>query len=279
MHTLVRRPSREATEVFWDPGGGRLDASELEGFDAVVHLAGENIASGRWTKERKERIRSSRVQGTSLLAERMAQLERPPAVWLSASAVGFYGDRGAEPLVETSQPGEGFLAEVCKAWEGATAAAPESVRVVHLRTGMVLGEDGGALERMLLPFRLGFGGVLGDGRQYMSWISLGDLVAAMSFLLGEKTLAGPVNMVAPDPLTNREFTETLGRALKRPTVLPAPAFALRLALGQMADELLLSSARVVPRRLLDAGFTFRSPNLAAALGRILAKDSSSNAFS
>jgi len=274
---LVRRPTEGPDEVFWDPAEARLEPAALEGFDAVVHLAGENISAGRWTAARRQRILDSRVHGTRLLAERMALLEHPPAVWISASAIGFYGDRGDECLEEGSRGGKGFLAGVCRSWEQATAAAPAAVRVVHLRTGLVLARDGGALARMLIPFRLGVGGILGSGEQYMSWITLDDLVAVVAFILAEDELSGPVNAVAPEPVTNHDFTAALGRALRRGTVLSAPAFALRLALGAMADELLLASSRALPRCLLDAGYVFRSPDLVSALRRVLAKSSTTAA--
>jgi uncharacterized protein (TIGR01777 family) len=241
------------------------------GIDAIVHLAGENISAGRWTADRKRMILASRVNGTRLLAERMAVLDRPPEVWISASAIGYYGDRGEESLEEGSGPGDGFLAEVCRAWENATAAVPAAVRVVYLRTGLVLAREGGALGRMLTPFRLGVGCTLGSGQQYMSWITLEDLVAVICFVFAEKSLRGPVNAVAPESVTNREFTATLGRALGRRAVLSIPSFALRLALGAMAEDLLLASTRVFPRCLLDAGFVFCSSDLASALKRILGK--------
>ena len=266
---LVRRPAQGADEVSWDPGKDQLEAGDLAGFDAVVHLAGENVSGGRWTQARKKRILESRVKGTRLLAERLAALESPPSVWVSASAIGLYGDRGDEILDEAKQPGTGFLADVCSRWEAATASAPDGVRVVRLRIGLVLSERGGALAKMLPAFRAGLGGRLGDGRQYMSWITLEDLVAAIGRALEDPSLEGAVNAVSPGAVTNKEFTATLGRVLRRPTVVPAPAAALRLALGEMADELLLASARVVPRRLEEVGFEFRWPSLEGALKHLL----------
>lgn len=257
--------------VRWDPRAGTIDAGGLEGLDAVVHLAGENIAGGRWNEERKRHIRDSRVEGTALLARTLAGLESKPGVLVCASAVGFYGDRGEERLDEQSAPGEGFLPEVCVQWEAAADPAREAgIRVVHLRIGIVLSPDGGALKKMLLPFRLGLGGPLGNGRQFMSWISLPDLVGVIRLALEREDLAGPVNAVAPESVRNREFTKALGRALRRPTVLPAPAFALRLLLGrEMADALLLASTRVLPARLQSAGYIHQHPDLDGAFAALL----------
>jgi uncharacterized protein (TIGR01777 family) len=268
---LVRRQPGPA-EVRWDPAAGRLDPAGLEGLDAVVHLAGEGIAAGRWTQHRKARIRDSRARGTRLLSQALAGLARRPEVFASASAIGYYGNRGDEPLDEESPPGSGFLAEVCREWEAATEpAAKAGIRVVQLRLGMVLASPGGALARMLPMFRVGLGGRLGDGRQYVSWITLDDVVGAIGHVLATDTLQGPVNLVAPRPVTNRQFTAALARVLRRPALLPAPAFALRILLGQMAEELLLASARVVPRRLLDAGYRFRHEELEAALRHVLGR--------
>lgn len=255
----------------WDPAAGRLDAAALEGFEAVVHLAGESIAAGRWTAARKARIRGSRIEGTRLLAANLARLMRKPAVLLCASATGYYGNRGEEVLRESSPPGSGFLADLCREWEAASEpAARAGVRVVNLRTGLVLSRQGGALPRMLAPFRLGLGGRIGDGRQYMSWISLDELTGVYGYALRTETLAGPVNVVTPNPVTNADFTRTLGRVLRRPTVFPLPAFAARLALGEMADELLLASARVQPAKLLATGYVFRFAELEGALRHMLA---------
>ena len=272
---LVRRipgPGEKAV-LRWDPEKGAIDAAGLEGFDAVLHLAGENVVSGRWTAARKAAIRDSRVNGTRFLCETLAGLARPPKTLVCASAVGYYGDRGEEPLTEESSPGTGFLAEVCREWEAASApAAQKGIRVVTLRIGMVLSPKGGALARMLPLFRLGLGGVIGGGRQYVSWVALDDLPHILLHVLQRGDLNGPVNAVAPRPVTNREFTEALGKALSRPTPLPVPAFALRLAVGrEMADTLLLASARVVPRRLEETGFQFRFPELGAALRHLFAK--------
>ena len=242
---LTRRPpAAGTTDVEWDPARGRLDPRALEGADAVVHLAGESIAARRWSAAVKERIRRSRVDGTRLLAETLGRLERRPRVLVSASAVGYYGDRGEAPLTEDSAPGAGFLADVCREWEAAAdAARAAGIRVVHPRLGLVLAKHGGALPRMALPFRLGVGGVVGSGRQYWSWIELGDLVRAIELCLALDGLAGPVNAVAPAPVPNREFTRVLGQVLGRPAFVPLPAFAVRLLLGEMGQALLLGSAR------------------------------------
>lgn len=250
----------------WDPESGALEPSALAGVDAVVHLAGESVAGGRWTAAKKRRIRSSRVDATRRLAEALARLERPPRVLVSASAVGYYGDRGAEILREESGPGAGFLAEVCVEWEAAVApAARAGIRAVQLRIGMVLSQRGGALAAMLGPFRLGAGGPVGSGAQWVSWIAIDDLVAAILHALVTASLTGPVNAVAPESVTNRELARTLGRVLGRPALLPLPAFAARILLGQMADELLLASARVEPARLRATGFAFRHRTLEDAL--------------
>ncbi len=257
-------------DIHWDPDAGVLDAAALEGFDGVIHLAGENIAAGRWNAARKRRIKDSRVRGTRLLAETLAALERPPRVLVSASAIGFYGDRGDKELGEESPAGTGFLTEVCREWEAATeAAAGKGIRVVHARLGVVLSRDGGALAKMLTPFKLGAGGIVGSGRQYMSWITLEDTVAALAHLLVTETAAGPVNVVAPAPVTNREFTKALGRALRRPTLFPLPAFVARVVFGEMADALLLGSTRVKPASLLDSGYVFRHGSLEEGLRAVL----------
>jgi uncharacterized protein (TIGR01777 family) len=248
---------------------GVPDPAVLEGADAIVHLAGEPVAQ-RWTAAAKQRIRASRVGGALRLVEALASLSNPPATLVSASAIGYYGSRGDEVLTESSPPGSDFLASVCAEWEDAAARAAQSgIRVVTVRIGMVLGPRGGALAKMLLPFRLGLGGRLGSGRQWMSWIHLDDLVALIRFALGEGSLTGPVNATAPEPVTNAEFTRELGRALGRPAVLPVPAFALRLLYGEMA-EVLLSSQRVLPAAAQAAGFSFRHARLAPALRHLLA---------
>jgi uncharacterized protein (TIGR01777 family) len=261
------RPGRGAEDaIAWDPEVGTLDTAALEGVDAVVHLAGESIAGARWSDAQKARIRDSRIRGTGLLASALCGLAHKPEVWVSGSAIGIYGDRGDEPLDETSSLGQDFLAEVCVAWESAAQpAAAAGIRVVHPRTGIVLGPAGGALAKMLTPFKLGVGGRLGSGQQYMSWIALSDAVRGLMFMVDQRELRGPVNLTAPQPVTNAEFTRALGHALKRPTVLPVPGFAARLAFGELADVALLSGQRVLPRRLLAAGFSFEQPQLAPYL--------------
>ncbi len=256
----------------WDPERGTVLSVGREPPEAVVHLAGENIAAARWTERQKAAIRDSRVKGTRLLCDLVARYSPPPKVLVCASAVGYYGDRGDEILKEESASGSGFLPDVCREWEAATQPAVErGIRVINLRTGVVLSPSGGALAKMLTPFKLGAGGVMGRGRQYMSWIALDDVVGAIHFALSNESLRGPVNAVAPNPVTNREFTQTLGRVLSRPTLFPMPAFAARLALGEMADALLLASTRVEPARLLASGFTFRYADLEGALRHLLGK--------
>jgi hypothetical protein len=271
---LSRRPPRAGTtDIQWDPAQRRLDPRALERVDAVVHLAGESIAALRWTTSVKERIRRSRVDGTRLLAGTLAGLERPPRVLISASAVGYYGNRGETPLTEKSAPGSGFLADVCREWEAAAdPARAAGIRVVHPRFGLVLAGQGGALPRIARPFRLGAGGVVGSGRQYWSWIGIDDLVGVIELCLALDALAGPVNAVAPAPATNREFTRALAQVLRRPALVPLPALAVRLVLGEMGRALLLDSARVVPRRLERAGFRFRHPGLEDALRAALARE-------
>lgn len=258
--------------VGWRPADGEIDAAGLEGTDFVVHLAGESIASGRWDDATKRRIRDSRVEGTRLLARALAGLERKPAALICASAIGWYGDRGDELLDETSSPGDGFLADVCREWEAAADPAREAgIRVVHLRFGVVLWPGHGALERLLVPFRLGAGGPVGDGRQYWSWVSLDDVLGAIVHAAATPGLDGPVNVTAPRPVRNRAFARTLGRVLGRPSLLPAPAPVLRLALGEMADALLLASARVRPAKLEATGYEFLDPELEAALAHMLGR--------
>jgi uncharacterized protein (TIGR01777 family) len=265
VRRLVRPGRAGADDVEWDPMRGVLAPTALDGVDAVVHLAGEPIAQ-RWTGEKKKAIRESRVRGTELLARRIAEAETKPRVWLSGSAVGFYGDRGDEQLDETSAPGTDFLAGVVREWEDSTrAAADAGVRVVLLRTGLVLSPKGGALERLLLPFRLGVGGPIGSGRQWMSWISLHDHVRAVAHAIATETLAGAVNLVAPNPVTNAEFAMTLGRVLTRPAIVPVPAFALELMYGEMARATILSGQRVLPKALVRSGFEFAHPALEQAL--------------
>ncbi len=265
----IRRSGLPAGDaVVWDPSSGELAGGPLsEGLDAVVHLAGENVAAGRWTPALRNRIYDSRGPATSRLCGHLAEMAHPPTVLVSASAVGYYGSQGNTLLTEESSPGTDFLAGVCRAWEEGTRAASDAgIRVAHLRTGIVLSASGGPLAKMLPMFRLGLGGPLGDGNQWMSWIALDDLTAAIQLILERSDLHGAVNLVAPNPVRNREFAEAVGRAVGRPARLATPAFALRMALGrEMADSLLLASQRVLPTRLLHSGFRFRRPELDEAL--------------
>lgn len=267
---LVRRQPTSESQCYWNPDAGEIDPAVFNGIDGVVHLGGVGIAEARWTEKQKARIRDSRVIGTSLLANTMASLDHKPGVFVCASAIGYYGDRGDEELDEESLPGKGFLAETCQAWEQATLPAVDAgMRVVNLRFGMVLAREDGALAKMLLPFKLGGGGVMGSGKQYWSWISLEDAARAIEFALTHDELSGAVNGVSPEPVTNRQYTKSLGAALHRPTIFPMPAFAARLAFGELADGLMLSSARVIPTRLSAAGFEFQHPTIERAFADIL----------
>jgi len=269
---LVRGDTATAGGARWQPNSGEIDTAALGPINAVVHLAGENVASDRWSQRKKQAIFDSRVPTTTALCATLAAMKPPPRVLVSASAVGIYGDRGDEELDERSASGDGFLADTARQWEEATAAASAAgIRVVNLRIGVVLSLRGGALQRMLTPFRLGIGGRLGAGRQWMSWITLDDLCRVIAFCVDRDDITGPVLAVAPEPATNREFTKALGRALRRPTLLPAPAPLLRLALGEMADALLLSSQRARPQVLASKGFAFRHPELGPALTTLLAE--------
>jgi len=262
----------DSLDLLWDPIGGSIEAEKLEGVDAIINLAGESIAAGRWTAARKEAIRKSRIGGTQLISETLTRLRRPPRILVSASAIGYYGDRGDEILTETSARGHGFLPAVAVGWESATERAEKlGVRVVHTRFGVILSASGGALAKMLTPFRLGLGGPVGNGRQVLSWIALDDVVGAIEHALAKESLRGPVNTVAPNPVTNLEFTRILARVLGRPAIFPFPAFAARLVFGEMADALLLASARVKPEALQRSGFTFRFGELEPALRRMLAR--------
>jgi len=268
---LTRRRDA-ADDVVWDPAHGDLDPQSVEGYDAVVHLAGENVAGGRWTEKQKKKILDSREQGTRLLCETLAALKQPPKVLLCASAVGYYGPLEDEEADETFRRGSGFLAEVCEAWEAATAPARAAgIRVVNLRFGVVLSPAGGALAKMLPPFQIGVGGRLGSGQQWMSWIALDDVVGAIHHSLMHDELTGPVNVTAPEPVTNADFTQTLGTVLRRPTIFPIPGFAARLAFGQMAEEMLLSGQRVMPQKLVGSGYSFRFPDLEPALRHVLGR--------
>lgn len=265
---LVRKEPTSENEIFWNPGT-QLDASKLEGIDAVVHLAGESIM-GRWNAEKKAKIRNSRVEGTTSLAQGLASLSNPPKILVCASAIGYYGDRGNELLKEDSAPGTSFLAETCREWEAATAPASEKgIRVVNTRFGIVLSDKGGAVKQMLTPFKLGLGGKVGSGHQYYSWIPIDDVVAAINHVLQNETLVGPVNIVSPNPVTNEEFTRILAKVVCRPAVFPMPAFAAKKIFGEMADALLLASAKVEPSKLLESHYPFRYPELEGALRNIL----------
>ena len=277
VQRLVRRAAMGPDEVSWDPAAGTLHGEALEGVDAVVHLAGAGIADERWTEARKAVIHDSRVRSTHLLAVALAALSRKPRVLVSASAVGWYGDRGDEWLDESSDPGTGFLAAVGRAWEGAAEPAVDAgIRVAHPRTGIVLARAGGALAKLLPLFRLGLGGPVGTGRQWWSWIALGDALAAMLHAIEHEDVRGPYNAVAPEPVTAGDFARTLGRVMARPASLPAPAFALRTVMGrELADEALLASQRARPAVLERTGFTFREPELEGALRRLLARPGAS----
>lgn len=254
----------------WDPAKAELDRSALEGVEAVVNLAGEGISSRRWNDAHKARVLASRVQATTLLAEAIADLDRPPKVLISASGVHFYGDRGDEVLTESSEPGNGFMAGVVHEWENSTKAAEQAgVRVVRTRSGVIQGKSGGALPLQALLFKLGLGGKLGPGTQWLSWISIDDEIGAMLHLIAHDEISGSVNLTSPNPVTNQEFTRALGRVLGRPSIITAPEHALRIVLGEMADELVLASQRVLPARLQDSGYEFRDPEIEPALRRIL----------
>lgn len=269
---LVRRQPRGDAEIGWDPKAGTIEHEKLSGFDAVISLAGENIAAKRWSAERKEALRSSRIETTRFLIEALSAVAEPPKTFISASAIGIYGNRGDEVLNEDSSPGSGFLAELTQAWEAsARTAERHGMRVALMRFGVILSARGGALRKMLPPFLLGVGGPLGDGRAYMSWVALDDAVGAIYTALIDTTIQGALNVVAPNPVTNAEFTQTLARVLKRPALIPAPRVALEAALGELAREALLASTRVSPRRLTDYGYPFLFPNLEGALRHLLGR--------
>lgn len=266
---LVRSEPGDS-DCLWEPSHARINLENAGEIDVVVHLAGENIASGRWTKAKKARIADSRIDGTDLLASALVGLAHRPKLLISASAVGYYGHLDDEIVDETHPRGHGFLADVAADWEAAASpVADAGVRVVYLRLGMVLGASGGALGKMLGPFRCGFGGVIGSGRQYMSWVSLDDVLGIVGKIIDDSDISGPLNAVSPNPVTNREFTKTLGRVLHSPTLARMPGFAAKLLFGQMADELLLHGVRCEPKVLADAGYEFRHPQLEAALRDIL----------
>lgn len=273
VFSLVRseKLAKKEKNIFWDPELGILDELNLVGFDAVIHLAGENIASKRWSKKQKEKIKSSRIKSTKLLSDSLAKLKNPPKVFICASAIGFYGDRPNELVLEHSPSQKGdFLSETCVAWETAcNSARSAGIRVVHTRFGIILSPKGGALAKLLLPFQMGAGGIIGNGKQVMSWISLDDVIYALVYVLQNEDISGPVNFTAPRPVTNHEFTKTLGKVLRRPTLFPVPSFAAKIVFGEMADALLLSSLNAKPKVLEESGFKFTYPDLESALRHLL----------
>jgi len=268
--TRLVRSSPKPGEIEWHPNQDKVSPQSLEGFEAFINLAGENIAGGRWTDDQKRKIRDSRMNGTHLLSEAIAQMKSKPRVFICASATGIYGDRDDETLDEQSESGGGFLAGVCREWEQATEPASKAgVRVVNLRMGPILARDGGMLSKLLTPFKMGMGGKVGSGKQYISWVALDDAVNAIKLAIDDASIHGPINIVSPNPVTNEEFTKTLGHVLNRPTALAMPAFAARLAFGEMADEMLLASQRVMPKRLSKAGFQFQYPTLESAMRKYI----------
>jgi len=272
VYKLVRKTPQSADEIEWDAekGFAESEQAKLENFDAVVHLAGDNVASENWSKEKKRKIKESRTVGTKVLVDALKQCENPPKHFISASAIGFYGDGKDEILDERSAKGAGFLPEVCDEWEiEANRAEDFGARVVCMRIGVVLAKDGGALEKMLTPFKFGVGGTIGSGEQWMSWIALADIISIVHFFLDDENLRGAFNLTAPNPATNADFVKTLGHALSRPTLLPLPAFAVRLMFGEMGETLLLQGARVLPKRLEDAGYQFKFANLEEAMKSVL----------
>lgn len=269
---LVRKTPKAADEIQWDATEGFSDAEQLklENFDAVVHLAGDNVASENWSEEKKRKIRESRTVGTRVLVDALKKCANPPKILVSASAIGFYGNRNDEILTEDSAKGVGFFPDVCDEWEQESQKASGfGARVVNPRIGVVLAKDGGALEKMLTPFKFGVGGVVGSGEQYMSWIAIDDLIKIFHFALETQDLNGAINATAPNPATNEEFTKTLGKVLNRPTIIPIPAFGIKLLFGEMGERLLLEGCRVVPKRLQDANFEFQFPNLEDAMKHVI----------
>ena len=266
----LKRSKPAGNTPSWDPDGGHIQIENAADIDAVIHLAGDGIADGRWTASKKARILNSRVAGTTLIADYFASLAKKPKVFISASAIGYYGNRGDEIVDESSAAGDGFLADVCKQWEEATQKAKDAgIRVVRARIGVVLSPSGGALKKMLLPFKMGLGGNIGKGQQYMSWVSIDDAVGIFDFILANDSIEGPVNLVSPTPVINSDFTKALGKALNRPTLFPIPAFMVRLLFGEMGDECLLSSTRVMPEKILKSGYQFQHPTLENALEHLL----------
>jgi len=268
---LVRFEKQKAENtLLWDPEHHELNLADFEGFDVVINLAGENVGNGRWTEAKKKKIRDSRVLTTHMLSELLVRLETPPRLLINASATGYYGDRGEHELDESSPPGEGFLAEVSQQWEDATQPASEKgIRVVLLRFGVVLSRKGGALAKILFPFRLGLGGVIGSGKQYFSWIAIDDVIGVILHVISHDSIVGPVNVTAPNPVTNQAFTKTLGKVLNRPTIFPLPAAIARIVMGEMADETVLNSIRAVPKKLESTGYTFLYPELESGLKHVL----------
>ncbi len=266
---LVRKETSKGG-ILWDPVNRSIDTEELEGFDAALNFAGENIAGSRWSEKKKERILNSRVKSTKFLCETLKKLQHPPKVLLNASALGYYGNVPEGTATESTPAGEGFLAHVCQEWESATEGLMgEDIRIVLLRTGIVLSSKGGALKRMLAPFKMGLGGTIGSGDQYMSWIDIEDEVRAIYHCLTTESLRGPVNLTAPNPVTNREFAKTLGKVLRRPAMLPMPAPLARLVFGEMADEMMLTGAKIIPEKLQSTGFAFKYPSLEGSLRHLL----------
>ena len=269
----ILRENTKDDDISWKPEDGDWDSAFTGGVDGIVHLAGENIASGKWTRKKKEKIRNSRIEGTKRLCEHILKLPTPPSVLVCASAIGYYGNRGVEFLNEGSSRGSGFLPDVCLGWEEAAESVSKAgIRVVNVRFGIVLSKDGGALAKMMTPFKIGMGGKIGSGTQYMSWVAMDDVTGAIYHTLITESLKGPVNVTAPNPVTNKEFTNTLGEVLKRPAVVPIPAFAAKLAFGEMANDLLLASTKVAPKRLSDSGYKFQYPELENALKHVLGVD-------
>lgn len=271
--TLLSRKAGTG-KIEWNPEENKFDPKIVDGFDAVINLAGESIAGdnpiqGRWTSSRKEKILNSRIKATKLLSEAIAKSENPPKVFVSGSAIGFYGDRGDEKLTEESSKGKGFLSDVCEAWEKETNIVNVKTRVIHARIGVVLSKDGGALATMLLPFKMGVGGILGNGKQYMSWISIEDVAGAIIYALKNESVTGVINLVSPNPVTNFDYTKILGNIIKRPTIFPIPEIGVKILFGEMGQELLLSSGRVIPQKLIEKGFKFKYEHLANALKIIL----------
>ncbi|MDP3981731.1 MAG: TIGR01777 family oxidoreductase [Chlamydiota bacterium] len=270
LYYLIRGKGTQSHHIYWNPDTLEIDSQKIEGLDAIIHLGGENISGLRWTRQKKARIRNSRIHGTQFLSASILKLKNPPKIFLCASAIGYYGDRSDQILTEKDGPGIGFLAQVCQDWEKACDPLRQhGIRVANLRFGMVLSPQGGALPKMCLPFKDYLGGPIANGKQYMSWISIHDLCSAIQFILSDPNIRGPINCVSPNPVTNYVFTKTLGRVLDRPSFISLPAWLLKCMMGEMAQDLLLSSTRAVPQKLLDHGFTFQFPNLEEALSNIL----------